>query len=514
METSNNHCEKTLLPTTTIMPLPLPSCCHLRGSHLYLMLDDIVETGPDDLVRYLQSLAVPVVHPKSVKNDTKKGTFESTTSIPSNMDTPPSLVVESAFVKGAMSRDTNRIPEESALVVFQALGGITTLARLEVSGDGRFGGLYLPARAMTAALSKQQQQQQQQQHKKSQHQNCLQSLRLGNVILTSHNRRHTTSGMNTNSNQSMEDLAAALQELPHLTSIDLVRCRAEFHTGHGDHNNNSAVSLEPLVQAVASMPTIQQAMFCETIISSSNNRTGNYLAVLCQAPSLQKLWWKTMPGMNDAHITSMVEQLLLHNNNTKLTELTIRSHGLGAQAGQAIANLLVHNTTLQVINLDLDRAEYGLAIAPALLRNTSLKCLDVWAWGGDISLQHSRAITKVFTRMLRSNRVLKFLTFQGLDWTNPEIDFYLRLNRAGREYLLEHFDQKSHWTRALVKHKDDVDVCFYFLSLNPNIIPASHSSLSASSSQETSSDGTIKLKRERGETSIRALPLVQKRTKV
>ena len=458
------------------------------------MLDDIAQTGPDDMVQYLQSL-VPVVNHK------KNSTFESTAISAPSIDTPQ-IFIESVFVKGAMSRDTGRIPEDSVVAIFQALGGLTNMSRLEVSGDGRFGGLYLPARAMTAAL--QQQKPQMEGGNQQSQQSCLQSLRLGNVILTS-NRRHN-SDIPTSSNRSMEELAAALQNLPSLTSIDLVRCRAEFNTG-GD--NYGEISLEPLVQAVASIPTMEQAMLCETIISSS--RTGNYLAALCKSPSIQKLWWKTMPDMNDTHITSMVEQLLNNTHSTKLTELTIRSHGLGQQAGQAIADLLVHNTTLEVIHLDLDRAEYGLGIAQALLTNTSLKCLDVWAWGGDIS-PHSRAITKVFTHMLLSNRVLQFLTFQGLDWTNPEIDFYLRLNRAGRQCLLEHFDKKSNWTRALVKHKDDLDVCFYFLSLNPNIIPVNRTSFSAPSSKETG-DGTL-LKRNPEETSPRTLPLVLKRRKL
>ena len=142
-----------------------------------------------------------------------------------------------------------------------------------------------------------------------------------------------------------------------------------------------------------------------------------------------------------------------------------------------------------MINLDLDRAEYGLGIAEALLVNTSLKSLDVWAWGGDISAQGSQTITKAFTNMLLSNRVLKFLTFQGLDWTNPEIDFYLRLNRAGRHHLLQCLEEKSSWTNALVKHKDDTDVCFYFLSLNPNIITTTMVPSQSTLSERLSKDG-------------------------
>jgi len=177
-------------------------------------------------------------------------------------------------------------------------------------------------------------------------------------------------------------------------------------------------------------------------------------------------WWKTMPGMDDDHIAYMVRHL---KANKVLRELTIRSHGLGQKAGEAIADLLLHNTTLQVANLDLDQASYGFPIAKALHTNTSLKCLDVWAWG-DISPKDSRTITKVFTDMLQSNHVLKFLTFQGLDWTNPLVDFYLRLNRAGRQNLLQKFEDKAHWAKVLMKQKDDSAIVYHFLSLNPYIL--------------------------------------------
>jgi hypothetical protein len=171
-----------------------------------------------------------------------------------------------------------------------------------------------------------------------------------------------------------------------------------------------------------------------------------------------------MPGMNNDHIIAMAQQL---KHNTTLTELTIRSHGLGKAAGEAIADLLLVNTTLQVINLDLDRPEYGLGIARALHKNTSLTCLDVWVWDG--SEEDSTTITETFTTMLKHNHVLRFLTFQGLDWNNPHVDFYLRLNRAGRQQLLQNFDDKPQWVDVLIRQKEDIAVVYHFLSLSPQV---------------------------------------------
>jgi hypothetical protein len=385
----------------------------LRETHLYLLLDDIAGTDPQDILAYIRSLV-----------DTE-------------------TLVESVFVKGAMSRDAGRIPDDIALAVFQALSGLTQVLRLEVSGDGRFGGLFLPVEAMILALQKRS--------------SKLQSLRLGNVILTSASPTFALRSAD------MQALAQSLRKLPHLISIDLVRCRTEGTL------LQLQMTLQPIIQAISSMPSLQQAMLCETVISPTG--TGLYLGELCKSRSLQKLWWKTMPGMTDDHIASMAESLLIAGNASSLRELTIRSHGLGARAGRAIAHLLRFNTTIQVINLDLDQAAYGLVIAEALHHyNRTLQCLDVWAWGGELHPDSSRAITQVFTDMLQVNTGLRFLTFQGLDWTNPHIDFYLRLNRADRQRLVSDFADRKAWMDVLIKQREDLDVVYHFLSLNPSIL--------------------------------------------
>jgi len=205
----------------------------LRGTHLYLMLDDTVEspTGLDDILKYLNFIA----------------TSEQ--------------LVESVFVKGGMSRNVRRISEDTAIAVFRALSTcLPHITRLEVSGDGRFGGLYLPVKAMTAALQ----------------QSCrnqLTNLRMGHVILTT-----SSAATAAAKNADMQALAMALQKLPKLTSVDLVRCRSEELAAN--------ITLGPLVQAIAAMPHLQQAMFCETVISA---RTGLYLGELCKSTSIQKL---------------------------------------------------------------------------------------------------------------------------------------------------------------------------------------------------------------------------------
>jgi hypothetical protein len=396
----------------------------LRETHLYLLLDDIASgmLGLQGILAYIQSLVVT------------------------------ETLVESVFVKGAMSRDAGRIPDDISLAVFQALSGLTQVLRLEISGDGRFGGLFLPVQAIQLAL----------QQKRPP--NKLQSLRLGNVILTC---ASPTSALRS---ATMQALAQSLRRLPNLISIDLVRCRTEEATTIFQQQQLQ-MTLQPIIQAIASMPSLQQVMLCETVISPTGT-TGLYLGELCKSKSLQKLWWKTMPGMTDVHIVSMVESLLLVGNDAlSLRELTIRSHGLGARAGSAIAHLLRFNTTIQVINLDLDQAGYGLVIAEALHHsNRTLQCLDVWAWGGELHPDSSLAITQVFTDMLQVNTSLRFLTFQGLDWTNPHIDFYLRLNRADRQRLVSDYADRKAWIDVLIKQRDDLDVVYHFLSLNPSIL--------------------------------------------
>ena len=56
----------------------------------------------------------------------------------------------------------------------------------------------------------------------------------------------------------------------------------------------------------------------------------------------------------------------------------------------------------------------------------------------------------------------------------PKIRFYLSLNRAGRRGLLTTTDQSQYrrlWLDKVIENKLDPSVVFYFLSLNPSLLP-------------------------------------------
>ena len=50
------------------------------------------------------------------------------------------------------------------------------------------------------------------------------------------------------------------------------------------------------------------------------------------------------------------------------------------------------------------------------------------------------------------------------------VRFFLKLNHAGRRELLEPNEaSRNEWVETLIGHQDDLDVLFYFLSMNPSL---------------------------------------------
>jgi hypothetical protein len=75
---------------------------------------------------------------------------------------------------------------------------------------------------------------------------------------------------------------------------------------------------------------------------------------------------------------------------------------------------------------------------------------------------------KALREMTEQNYVLQHMNVQGS--LDADIDFYLKLNRAGRQRLFESADSSpKNWVTMIAKVADDSDCIFYFLQLNPSL---------------------------------------------
>ncbi|CAB9500681.1 NLR family, CARD domain containing 3 [Seminavis robusta] len=383
------------------------------------------------------------------------------------------------------------VTDGDLIAIFEALSELQELQKLKVDFVGR--PLRLPVSALTVVL----------QRASKLTQLVLEEVRLaGNV-------------------DELEALASALRAHPSLQIVDLHGCvPAEGSEG----------TLDPLVTALAHVKTLTEVLLRNTRIASrhpvdnnnnlhphnhlnlipnnlhqlninggnaaaavaaiqnNNNNNGgggdddssssdddsddeeastapwngSSLCALCQSPSLRVLTLRDMSEIRDQHLELMADSL---RSNDSLRELTVCSIHLGERAGRAMGQVLQVNRRLQKLEIQLHSGEHAIPITEVLQVNSSLKRLDLF-FNGCISPR----IREAFTQMLRCN--YRLLDLNGSVWrgqSNSEIDFYLRLNRAGRGDLLTEHATRAHWVDTMIEQRDDLSIVFSLLLMNPSV---------------------------------------------
>jgi len=282
----------------------------------------------------------------------------------------------------------------------------------------------------------------------------------------------------------LEAAAQAIRQHPALEIVDLHCCVPA---------DGADASLDPLVTALAHVPTLTEVLLrgsrvaprnIEPQSNQNNNNNGDHddddsdsdvemtdentwsaasLKALCESPSLQRLTLRDMTEVQDQHIERMAEAL---RSNESLREFTICTPNLGERSGRAMGRVLQANRRLHKLEIQLNSGEAAIPITEILQANCSLKRLDLF-FNGFISPR----IREAFTEMLRRN--YRLLDLNGSVWrgqSNLEIDFYLRLNRAGRGDLLTEHSSRSQWVDTLISQRDDLSIVFSLLSMNPSLL--------------------------------------------
>jgi len=295
------------------------------------------------------------------------------------------------------------LTESQRILLMKQLGLLLVITKIELEGIG-------PSIALSAAL-----------------QGChtkLQSLRIGSLRIAN--------------NKDVKELAAELQQNQSLQRVFLSNIRVKVEGQHriGEEgmvrfeeiNNqgsaSSLIKLDPILNALAIIPTL-------TKIDLQLQLDGSKIARIDEE-TIQTLCNST-------------QYLILHSCN--LDDLHC----------SAIAQVLDGNNSIELISMAENEkiSEEGwTTIADMLEKNYSL---------------HHFHTTTNYTFCPRLYPDYMSESSVPSDPCRAKMDFYLKLNRAGRGKLMMDGESDFHmgWIELIIQEKDDLDVVFYALVMNP-----------------------------------------------
>jgi hypothetical protein len=343
----------------------------------------------------------------------------------------------------------------------------------------------------------------------------------------------------------------ALMEGTAVTKLQFREC--EFSTGEcaiimasGISGNTSVLSIEvaypvdealscALAMALPSNSTLQELslevpddpgahMYWSPILLALGNNTGLKSLSLDGLGSMEGSLCTAM--QNGLTLNETLESLQLHNvhlcdsefafwcrafsflrTNSALMSLTLNS--IEDDATQScisafcfdIAAMLEENASLEVLSIQSWKtaefcAKDYLALIPALNGNQSLKILGFAEYA---SLQFTADEDKQMGALLRKNYGLESLP--DFEW-NPnngagDVGAILRLNAAGRRYLIEDGSSISKGVDVLSRVNDDDDINCVFLHLLENPRLCDRSAVEAPDADESNSSSTSPTARSR-----------------
>jgi len=273
----------------------------------------------------------------------------------------------------------------------------------------------------------------------------------------------------------------------------------------------NGMTLDPLVQAMATSRSLESIYFHPTFLLSSGGSTevlsSATLGMLCTCPNLRVLNIGNC-NLNDDHVTAMAITTLAAQHDSVLTELHLTT-GLAERGSRALADCLRANTTkltaLSIFNTTVDDTDgtsddsevdsnngggddaedYHAHMARALQVNQSLQHFVL----------HGRKLTmgsqKAFVEMMRKNCTLERISLVELeDDIQAEMDMFTRLNRCGRKRLLQQLNNETperrlDWIDTMSLVSNELDCLFYLLSIKPSLceLPTPSGSHSAASTR-------------------------------
>jgi hypothetical protein len=261
---------------------------------------------------------------------------------------------------------------------------------------------------------------------------------------------------------------------------------------------SSACSITDLMGALSDAPRLEKVIIYSEGRSPWGPMTGEAVGTLCRSATITELQHLVLYnsssalGQNfftDEHTVSLAQALsgpadsigsstIIQPSLSQMQEIMISCWPLGIEGVRALCQMLRVNTSLRKMTFviyELEEIKDGciiVDIAEALKFNQSLKVLELHGRNNDSDAKI--AIEAAFLDMLQTNNYaltrLKLFNDEH-SFIKPDIDFYLKLNQAGRGDLLQNANAtKSEWIQALANVRHDLSCLYYFLSTNPLIM--------------------------------------------
>lgn len=243
----------------------------------------------------------------------------------------------------------------------------------------------------------------------------------------------------------------------------------------------SASSINEVLEAISVTPKMERV-----VLYSPQGRcpwgrlNGAALNTLCQSPTLKDLQHLVLYDSSastgnffaDEHTMALAQAL--SNPQARLQEVMISCWPLGQAGVRTLCQMLQTNQSLQKLTMVIyelgddnntdETCNLG-ELATALLSNSTLKTLELHG-----STDLGKWIEEDFWIMMQSNfclTSLKLCQDKAL-FSRRFLDFYLKLNAAGRGQLMQNENAATaQWVDSLIRVRDDLSCLFYFLSSNP-----------------------------------------------
>jgi hypothetical protein len=325
--------------------------------------------------------------------------------------------------KSSSFHSNNEISMEDEMEIFEAIATLPNLTWLDVVEVDDGGSLPVLGLAAALRLAKN-----------------LRILRLDSVLVSGRD-------------EDFAHLVQALKNHPSISEVHLIGCLPARETE----------TIQDLADALAGLKSLRVIEIVETRFSPCGAWTGRSLATLCESPFLKALRVRGVRFLRDPHVILLAQKL---EKNSALEELSLLCD-IGKPALTAICRMLCVNTTLQELCLNrIIHGEQAYELAQALEINSTLRGLHLY-------FRHCvvKDIRSCFHRLMERNYTLEKVAG---GWACSNIEFFLKLNRAGRGSLLGESNKASpaEWVNVLATQQDCVSSLFYLLSQNPTLCAA------------------------------------------
>jgi hypothetical protein len=233
-----------------------------------------------------------------------------------------------------------------------------------------------------------------------------------------------------------------------------------------------------LIELLSTFPKLKSFGFADMFHLNCGDELTASLIKLAKNPCIENLQLAHCKSLRAEHIL-VILQMLCTNKHIRLLDLS----GCDAVASQhdcykLLGYVLNVNPALEELSIPMSDEDMILPVILSLAINRRLVSLHfTFDPKGNKSTVPSQKVIGALVKILHDqNYTLTHLTSDGWNISDKVVEYYLKLNRAGRSLLL-HDDTKvvttdKDWVAKIIDHSNDIDVVFYFLLKNPSMIVA------------------------------------------